>query len=183
MSITENICPVCKKGNELEAIVCRYCGVLLENPSLDSGTQTKTTNIQVSIPEGAKDWSVDETAAPDDGIAVYMEGEYQPVHVNSSGEFVIGRKSGTTAKVQEGLFDLSPLGGYARGVSRRHVVIHRTKQGYEVLDLGSVNGTWLDDKRMVPHKPYPLASGSHLRLGSMRLIVLYRSPAENEQES
>ena len=78
---------------------------------------------------------------------------------------------GTTS---EALFDLAPLGGYHLGLSRRHAVIWRNQHGYEVLDLGSVNGTWLNDERLIPHKPYPLASGSHLRVGRMRLLVVYR---------
>ena len=173
MKVVENICPECKKSNELEAMVCGYCGAMLEDPFMDPGARTKTTNVVV--PGGIKDWSIDDAAVPDHGIAVYIEGEFDPVHIDSKKEFVIGRKSGKTAKVQEDLFDLSPMGGYGRGVSRRHVAIRRTEQGYEILDLGSVNGTWLNDERLVPHKHYPLASRSHLRLGSMRLFVLYRS--------
>jgi pSer/pThr/pTyr-binding forkhead associated (FHA) protein len=84
---------------------------------------------------------------------------------------VIGRKVDETS---DDLLDLAPVGGYHLGLSRRHAVVRRTEHGYEVLDLGSVNGTWLNNERLVPHKPYPLPSGSHLRLGSMRLIVLYR---------
>ncbi len=181
MNAVENICPVCKKGNELEAIVCGHCGALLEDPFMDPGARTKTTNVVIL--EGLKDWSVDEAAIPDLGIAVYIEGEFKPVHIDSKEEFVIGRKSGTTSKVSEGLLDLSPMGGYGRGVSRRHVVIRRTELGYEILDLGSVNGTWLNDQRLVPQKYYPLESGSHLRLGSMRLFVLYHPSAETQKES
>ena len=179
MKVVENICPECKKSNEPEAMVCGYCGPMLEDPFMDPGASTKTTNVVV-IPGGIKDWSIDDAAVAENGIAVYIEGEFQPVHVETGREFVIGRKSGKTAKIQEDLFDLSPMGGYGRGVSRRHVVIRRTEQEYEILDLGSVNGTWLNDERMVPHKHYSLASRSHLRLGSMRLFVPYCSPAETE---
>ena len=181
MNTVENICPVCKEKNEPKAIFCGHCGAPLENPSLDPRTGTKTTKVEV--PEGIKDWSVDEAAIPDDGIAVYIEGEFKPIHKDSRREFVIGRKSGKTAQVSESLLDLAPAGGYARGVSRRHVVIRRAEQGYEILDLGSVNGSWLDEKRLVPHKHYPLASGSHLRLGSMRLFVLYNPFTEAKQGS
>jgi len=176
MNIVEHICPVCKTKNEPEAIICKRCGTLLDASIMDTGTQT--ANVSDPASEGLKDWSIDESAIPEDGIAVYLEGEFKPIHLDSKGEFVIGRKSGTTAKVSESLFDLAPLGGYGRGVSRRHVVIQRTERGYEIIDLGSVNGTWLNNKRLVPHRHYPLASGSHLRLGSMRLFVLYHSPEE-----
>lgn len=178
MAIPVNICPTCKKSNELEAVVCSSCGAMLEDPFMDPGGSTKTT--KAVLPDGVKDWSIDEAAVPENGIAVYIEGEYKPAHKDSGTEFVIGRKTGKTSNVPEALFDLSPLGGYGQGVSRRHAVIQQTEHGYEVLDLGSVNGTWLNGERLPPHKSYPLASGSHLRLGSMRLFVLYNAPSKTK---
>ncbi len=173
MNAVQNICPVCKESNDLEAVVCRNCGAALEDPFMDPGARTKTTNMPAVTPDTLRDWPIDEATVPHDGIAVYLEGEFKPVYRDSSGEFVIGRKAGT-AQITDGLLDLSQQGGYARGVSRRHAVIRRTEHGYEILDLGSVNGTWLNDERLAPQKYYPLASGSHLRLGGMRLFVLYQ---------
>jgi len=181
MTVTENICPACKESNELEAVFCRRCGAPLEDPFMDPGARTKTTNIPALVPERIGDWSIDQAAVPEHGIGVYIEGEFQPAFRDSGPEFVIGRKAETNALVSEVLFDLAPLGGYARGISRRHVVIQLTEHGYEILDLGSVNGTWLNDERLAPHKNYPLASGSHLRLGSMRLFVFYHPLKETKQ--
>ena len=177
MNVSENICPVCKNKNELEAVVCGYCGAALEDPFIDPGAKTKTTDMQALTPEQIREWAIDKAAVPDRGIAVYVEDGFNPVHIDSTGEFVLGRKAGTTS---EGLLDLSPSGGYHLGVSRRHAVIRRTEHGYEMLDLGSANGTWLNDERLAAHKAYPLASGSHFRLGSLRLFVLYRPRAETK---
>ena len=177
MHISENPCPVCHHKNELEAVFCGNCGAVLPDPFMDPGAKTKTSDMPAVRPEMLKDWSLDESTVPHTGIAVYVEGELNPAHIDSTGEFVIGRKVGSTS---EGLLDLSPLGGYHLGLSRRHAVIRRTARGYELLDLGSVNGTWLNEERLVPHKPYPLSSGSHLRLGRMRLFVLYRPVVESE---
>lgn len=174
MNHPENICPNCKEKNDLEAVVCTHCGAVLEDPFLDPGFKTKQTNFPALVQGHVIDWPVDEAAAPQQGIAVYIEGEFKPVHIDSSGEFVIGRKVGETSELPHDFLDLSPLGGYSQGVSKRHVVIRQAEQGYEILDLGSVNGTWLNDKRLVPQRYYPLASGSHFRLGSMRLYAIYR---------
>jgi len=175
MNIFEKFCPVCNNKNELEAIVCRHCGAALEDSFAEPGT--KTTDIQSLLPEGSRDWSMHEAAVPDRGIAVYVEGAYHPAYLDSKEEIVIGRKAGTTSDVS---IDLSASDGFRLGLSRRHAVIRRKEQGYELLDLGSVNGTWLNDERLVPHKSYPLASGSSLRLGRMRLFVLYRPRAETK---
>jgi len=182
MSISEQVCPICKTKNDLEAVLCWHCGATLDDPFMDPGAKTKTTDMPAIIPERVRDWSVDEAAVAQGGIAVYVEGEFKPAYIGFNGEFVIGRKMGTTATPSEALFDLAPLGGYHMGLSRRHVVIRRTDHGYEVLDLGSVNGSWLNDERLIPHKSYPLASGSHLRLGRMRLFVLYRRLTEPKQK-
>ena len=171
MNVVENVCPVCQTKNELEAVVCGNCGAALEDPFLDPGARTKTTDMQAVDVERIKEWLTDDATVPEGGIAVYLERGFRPVHVDSKEEFVIGRKVGTTSDVS---LDLSASGGYHLGVSRRHVVIRRTERGYEVLDLGSVNGTWLNEERLAPHTAYALASGSHLRLGRMRLFVRYQ---------
>jgi len=171
MNVSERLCPVCKGKNEMEAIVCGHCGATLDDPFADPGAKTKTSDMPALDPERFRGWSIDEAAVPEGGIAVYLEGVFNPAYIDLKGEFVIGRNVDAAA---EDLLDLAPFGGYHLGLSRRHAVIRRTENGYEVLDLGSVNGTFLNDERLIPHESYSLPSGSHLRLGSMRLIVLYR---------
>jgi hypothetical protein len=180
MNVSERICPVCKTKNELEAIICAHCGAALDDPLIDSGYKTKTTDMQALTHDMIKEWSLKEekqAAVPDRGIAFYVDGHSMPAYSDSNGEFVLGRKAGTTS---ENLLDLAPFGGYSLGVSRRHVVIRRRGDVYEVLDLGSVNGTWVNEERLVSHKSYPLPSGSHLRLGRMRLFVLYQPFVETK---
>jgi hypothetical protein len=174
MHISENVCPICKTKNELGANVCGHCGTRLDDPFTDSGHETKTSDMQALTPEMIRDWlskEAKEAAIPESGIAFYVEGLSSHAYIDSKGEFVLGRKVGKTT---ERLLDLAPFGGYSMGLSRRHAIIRWTNDGYEVLDLGSVNGTWLNEKRLVPHKSYSLPSGSHLRLGRMQLFVLYQ---------
>jgi len=180
MNISENICPVCKTKNELEAIVCGHCGAALDDPFIESGLKTKTSDMQALTPEMIRDWSLKEAkgvTVPDSGISLYVDGHSMPAYIDSRGEFVLGRQSGMTSEL---LLDLAPFGGYSLGLSRRHAVVRWTGDGYQVLDLGSVNGTWLDEERLVPHKSYRLPSGSHLRLGHMRILVLYRPFTETK---
>jgi hypothetical protein len=178
MDFIENICLVCNTKNELDAVVCWKCGAELADPYLDPGATTKTTDPLAKEHHATEDVRTDHAAVPASGIAVYVAGVRTPAYIDTKGEFVIGRKVEKTSDLPETMLDLSPLGGYGLGISRRHAVIRRVEQGYEVVDLGSVNGSWLNNERLVPHKSYPLASGAQLRLGSMRLFVLYRSSSE-----
>lgn len=175
MNVSENICPNCKAENEQGVVVCRQCGANLNDSFLDAGLKTRTTDMQAVTPEILEEWALTETkelSVPDTGIAFYVDGHSMPAYIDSQAEFVLGRKVGTTS---EKLLDLAPFGGYSLGLSRRHAIIRQTQDGYELMDLGSVNGTWLNEARLVPHTSYPLPSGSHLRLGRMRLLVLYRA--------
>jgi pSer/pThr/pTyr-binding forkhead associated (FHA) protein len=61
------------------------------------------------------------------------------------------------------------------GVSRRHAMIRRIDSEFEVFDLGSRNGTWLNARQLLPNQPYRFASGSHLRLGRMQLFIMYHT--------
>lgn len=51
-------------------------------------------------------------------------------------------------------------------VSRRHVRIHRTESGFEVDDLGSLNGTYVNHDRVDRHT---LSSGDEVQVGKFRL--------------
>ncbi len=58
-------------------------------------------------------------------------------------------------------------------VSRRHARIRRQGDTYLIEDLGSVNGTWINDAvRLAPNQPRALESGDRLRLGETTLHFL-----------
>lgn len=175
MHVSENICPNCKTENDQGASVCKQCGAALSDSSLEAGLKTRTTDMQALTPEMIEKWSLEETKefnVPDTGVAFYVDGHSMPAYIDTQAEFVLGRKVGTTSEI---LLDLAPFGGYSLGLSRRHALIRQTRDGYELMDLGSVNGTWLNEQRVLPHTSYPLPSGSNLRLGRMRILVLYRA--------
>lgn len=178
MHVAENICPVCHTKNELESTVCGHCGAALNDSFIEAAYKTKTTDMQALTPEMIRDWGLKEAVlpdVPDAGISFYVDGHSMPAYTDSRGEFVLGRKAGTTSEI---LLDLAPFGGYSLGLSRRHAMIRWNGESYDVMDLGSVNGTWLNEERLTPHTSYPLPSRSHLRLGRMRILVLYHPSSE-----
>ena len=56
----------------------------------------------------------------------------------------------------------------ARYVSGRHVEIQRTPVGYAVVDLGSTNGTRLNNRGLPPQEAVALNHGDIIRIGSER---------------
>ena len=71
--------------------------------------------------------------------------------------------------------DLEGDGGHSAGVSRRHLRILRQPDGYFVEDLGSINGTFLNRRRLSPGAPAELKDGDELRLGNIVLRVVLGS--------
>jgi len=173
----EKFCPICNNKNEKDAVICRHCGATLKSNTEPTAT-TRNTEIKLNYSETVEELKVDEKIIPADGIAIYFAGTTKPVEILTDNEFVIGRRVVATS---ESFLDLSEFDGFKLGLSRRHAMIRHAESGYEVIDLSSTNGTWLNDERLVPYTPYPLTSGSQLRLSRMRLFVFFRSKSEDKK--
>src|SRR6266851_6257642 len=66
-----------------------------------------------------------------------------------------------------------------RSVSRHHARIVPTANGYEVEDLGSTNGTWLNDRRL--NDRTTLSDGDSLMVGDIPLVVELIQPKSQAQ--
>jgi hypothetical protein len=66
--------------------------------------------------------------------------------------------------------DLVPFGGNGQGVSRRHATISYTDGRWFITDLGSTNGTFLNEKTIVPNAPTALYDKTKIRLGNVMLF-------------
>jgi len=163
-------CPVCNSKNEENAPFCVRCGTSLNQISTQlvgvPNSSIDTSDVQIKS-------FIDPEWIPENGIGIQVAGETQPIYVPVRNELVIGRTVEYTSPTDDFL-DLSNLNAGNLGVSRKHVMIRQTESGYEVMDLTSRNGSWLNNKRLVPNRAYPLKSGSILRIGHMHLLIMYR---------
>jgi len=175
----EKICPSCKYENEQNAAVCKNCGASLISNKYANETP-KEPDITVFFSEKPEEIHIEEPIIPSDGIAIYYAGTNQPIEIRTEDEFIIGRQT-TEPSESISILDLTDMDGFSFGMSRRHAKIRRTQTGYEVIDLSSTNGTWMNDKRLIPNKFYPLESGSMLRLGRIRLFLFYLSESEDKR--
>lgn len=103
-------------------------------------------------------------------------GAVQSIPVNLSGTdgYIIGRSDSRSTFIPD--IDLAEYKALEKGVSRRHAVFLRRQDRLVLLDLGSVNGTFLNGRRLKPDEPCALNIGDKLGFGD--LIVLL---AEIEQ--
>jgi pSer/pThr/pTyr-binding forkhead associated (FHA) protein len=179
LDISLKFCPICKNKNDRDAIICVHCGAPLESYGSDSPT-TRNTELPTIVGEKIGAFRLDDAKIPTGQIAVYVEGSSKPIFSTADKEFVIGRK---VSEISDVSLDLAALGGYHLGLSRRHAAIRRTDHEYEVIDLASSNGTWLNNERLTPNKPYRLTSGSQLRLARMNLLIVYRPEVEAKHKT
>jgi hypothetical protein len=96
---------------------------------------------------------------------VLNDGQVLPIP--HAGEILIGRAdpvSGITPDV-----DLTPVGGEAAGVSRRHAVLQPAQDGWQLIDLDSTNATRRNGQRLTPNTPTPVQPGDTLRFGRLEV--------------
>jgi pSer/pThr/pTyr-binding forkhead associated (FHA) protein len=84
--------------------------------------------------------------------------------------YIIGR-SDENSEAQMPDIDLASLRGRELGVSRRHAALVRYKSVPHLLDLQSVNGTFLNGRRIVPDTPYPLEAENTIRFGTLQICI------------
>jgi pSer/pThr/pTyr-binding forkhead associated (FHA) protein len=83
--------------------------------------------------------------------------------------YVIGRSDSHSSYVPD--VDLAPFDALERGVSRRHAALVRYRGVVHVIDLSSVNGTFLNGERLLPDVPYALKAGDQLSLANLSLSI------------
>ena len=165
-------CPSCQRRNRVDAVNCEYCGQPLKSvPENYPSTVDVTGDTKSFVEDFNEKIEQVNREVPAEGIAIYLLGLTHPIEVRLENEFLLGR---TTQATDEKVVDLTFYNAYTLGVSRRHLMVRRSGDGYEVMDLNSSNGTWVNEQRLVPQQPFPLKSGSQIRLGNMRIFVAFR---------
>ena len=67
--------------------------------------------------------------------------------------------------------DLTGKDGQAFGVSRRHARVHYINGHYEMEDVESLNGTYINGRKMRPYLSEVLHESDEVRLGDLTLKV------------
>jgi hypothetical protein len=175
-------CPACKMKNDVGANVCIYCNtplkgqisqktVMLRSLREATGTLPDSYSDILGAPVPATEPYMD-FEIPTKGIILINLENGQLITKQEEEAFILGRAS-TEIKAPETLVDLTQFSALELGISRVHAMIRRTKDGYQIIDLESSNGTWLENQRLVPKKPYALDSGDRIRTGRLNMLVFY----------
>lgn len=146
------VCARCGHTNQPGARFCSSCGA-----SLDAQADDATLTLQAV-----------EAAGDEDELATYLEGLPPGI-----GLLVVrhGPDAGSSFRLEA---EHTNVGRHPDSeifldditVSRRHVVLDRTPNGYKVRDVGSLNGTYVNHERA---DEAVLRHGDELQIGRYRL--------------
>lgn len=161
-------CPNCGLEQEKKDIFCSRCGVRLSRTgdgvptmALDAGRFTSGFEGVVQLP-----------AKPPSGsllnLHILRTGEI--LMIGGVGEYIVGRVSKGQSILPD--VDLEPYQAFKEGVSRLHARIKVEPQAMWITDLGSANGTQVNNQKLTPHQDFPLNNKDVMRLGRLNIQAL-----------
>ncbi len=170
------ICPLCHFENLAGAATCQQCGAPIV-------PVTTTIDVPEKLPPSAEIESTQWAGASygwlrENALALHVASQPQPIIVRGKREIVLGRR---VAGEPPPTVDLTEYHAHLLGVSRKHAVIRFTHEGPILEDLNSQNGTWLNEERLAPNKPYPLRHSDQIRLGQLILFIYLPKASSPDQ--
>jgi hypothetical protein len=155
-------CNQCGHRNPEGSNFCSSCGAVLERLVGDEPTTTTTivfTPVEAAGEVGEDEFSVAVGDVPQGaGVLVVKRGP------NAGSRFVMEQPVTTIGRHPKSDIFLDDI-----TVSRRHAEVHTEGGHFEVRDVGSLNGTYLNRNRI---DAGPLNPGDELQVGKFRLVFL-----------
>jgi pSer/pThr/pTyr-binding forkhead associated (FHA) protein len=156
-------CNQCGHRNVVGSNFCSSCGAPLE---LDPGERTTITfqldGVAAEPGEDEVSFDLDEIPAGA-GLLVVTRGP------NAGSRFALTKPVTTAGRHPDSDIFLDDI-----TVSRRHVELTRTDDGFSLRDVGSLNGTYVNRQRVDAAK---LANGDELQVGKFKLVFFGGSAA------
>ncbi len=165
------ICPHCENEEPTGALFCSECGTKLVN---EDGLSTASIRIKDAKLLG------DDMQVPLGTPLPASVGQVS-LHIIRTGQILplVGRTEYTIGRISKGQsilpdIDLSPYDAYSQGVSRLHAAIKIKDGQLYVEDLGSSNGTWINNFKIEAHEEQVIQHGDVIAMGRFKIQMLIR---------
>jgi len=106
---------------------------------------------------------------PDSVYFVLPNGDV--IRVAAHMDIIIGRKP--RLEDPDVTLDLEKYGGRSLGVSRHHAIIKYMNGNLMLVDLDSINGTFINGQRALRTKRYALCDGDKLTFGNLSMTLKF----------
>ena len=158
-------CTACGTENPTSNRYCSYCGTPLPEASARGGGSDTTTIIPVGhSPDTEGEFSTEahqgalDALAPGSALLVVKRGP------NAGSRFLLDQDVTSAGRHPDSDIFLDDV-----TVSRRHAEFRREGSGFNVHDVGSLNGTYVNRERI---EVVALAGGDEVQIGKFRLVYL-----------
>lgn len=160
-------CLACGTYIPSKAVRCPTCDTVVAPGTVEILARGQVSPSAPTVPHGNRD--TDSFLAPDASVVFrLLEGEVFSVSIQQP--LILGRATGTDVNT---LFDLTEHHGQEFGVSRQHCKLFRQGTRLFVADLGSTNGTFLNDRQLSPYEQHKVSHGDRLVLGTLQILILF----------
>ncbi len=172
------LCPNCLHKEMVGALFCSECGTQLVHndgvsttafPQQDIGDIPSPTEQAIPQPKAPSD----QMQAQDAVLSLNIINNDDVLTIGKRKEITLGRVSKGQPIIPD--IDLSPYKAYEAGVSRMHLSINVSDDLTTVTDLGSVNGTRINGRKIAAHVAHPVRNGDILTLGKFKIQILLKS--------
>lgn len=113
---------------------------------------------------------IEEEAIDSQGVLFYIANETKPIVITNANIIRIGRAEKDSTSVT---LDVTPFHGAELGVSRLHAEIVFKEGSYFIKDMGSTNGTWVNNTKIAPYRQTVLQDADQIRLGHFTMLVKF----------
>lgn len=159
------LCQNCHHENPDDVAYCVHCG-----ESLNFSTTIIIPNRSDILSRGGH--MTELAKVHRNSIVLYIMGHDQPLVIKGHGQTLLGRHSPGHPPPN---LDLGKYDGQILGVSRQHAIIRSTDKGCTIEDLGSSNGTFVNESRLGPNQISQLRNGDLIRLGQLMIYIYFQA--------
>ncbi len=165
------ICPNCQHDEPEGALFCSECGTKLINSDGLSTAAIRVTDAKIQN-GGSRPRLVTPQPVTEAQISLHIIRTGQILPLIGRAEYTIGRISQGQSILPD--IDLSPYDAYSQGVSRLHATLKVIDQNLFIEDLGSSNGSRINNTKVPPHVDNLVQHGDVIALGRFKIQVLIR---------
>lgn len=168
-------CPYCQANNVDNSLFCSECGTyLLAEEYETTGALVQTGKPSKPFPRPAnREIGPIRLRLRWADLDREMEFKFAPRQ-----ELMVGRSDPATGVFPD--VDLAAEAALEKGVSRRHARIAERAGVLVIEDLGSINGTSVNKKRLPPYLSVKLNDGDQVQIGQIALRVLIDRPMTDD---
>ncbi|MDD5748502.1 MAG: FHA domain-containing protein [Actinomycetota bacterium] len=149
-------CPICGKSNPENSKYCGDCGAYLGESSNSSDTTITFSPVEAEVEEESEVLVPEEELKAGASMLIVKRGPH------AGTRFFLKKELTTAGRHPESDIFLDDI-----TVSRRHAEIRRTEQGFTIIDMGSLNGTYVNNLRVDEAR---VSSGDEIQIGKFKLI-------------